>query len=393
MLASTTKPKVETALINAPYRGTELVFGRPLLERMLALCKWVGVRRFFIKVPADQRPSLEAALGSFASTGEVHFVEDFESISTAKDGAALELSGNIVFTRSQIDSLLDLHRAHPDRVVSLKSAGGDTTAEVAIGSLNDLIYRRFGESIRQVGQIEGMPFALDGHPADRSRAELLIARSLRHDSAAKDGFMARVFDRKISWRLSYLLAHTPVTPNQITIANTVLGLLCAVLLGCEGYWLPLVGALLFVFSVTLDGVDGELARLKMMESEAGRRLDVMTDNLVHVAVFFGIAIGAWRIGHDSSYLYLLGLLLGGFGLCAISVNRAMSLAPDEAAQWLGKVDRIAGRDFAYVILGLALLGRTYWFIWGAAVGTYVFAAVLWWMTDRQMRESRAVQGE
>ncbi len=156
-------------------------------------------------------------------------------------------------------------------------------------------------------EIAGLPFALNGHPEDREAAERVIASTLRHDTARTDGVMARIFDRRISWHLSYRLANTAVTPNQVTIANTAFGMFIAWMFAQPGYWLPLLASLMFVVSITLDGVDGELARLKMAETAAGARLDALTDNLVHIAIFLGIGIGCYRAGHNPAYIYNLFL--------------------------------------------------------------------------------------
>ena len=48
---------------------------------------------------------------------------------------------------------------------------------------------------------------------------------------------------------------------------------------------------MFLFSIIIDGVDGELARLTLTETSFGGMLDVVTDNIVHVAVFVGIFLG------------------------------------------------------------------------------------------------------
>ena len=61
------------------------------------------------------------------------------------------------------------------------------------------------------------------------------------------------------------------------------------------YWIRLLGALLFLFSITVDGVDGELARLTMSETKFGGNLDLITDNIVHVAIFAGIFWGCYRM--------------------------------------------------------------------------------------------------
>ena len=163
---------------------------------------------------------------------------------------------------------------------------------------------------------------------------------------------------------------------------------CAALLASTLYWLRLCGALLFLLSIVLDGVDGELARLRMLESRFGQRLDVITDNVVHVAIFAGMAIGCYRLSDSSAYFYVLPVLLAGFGACAVSVNRAISVAGDEAHRWIGKVERATGRDFAYILVILAIFDRLYYFIWGAAVGTHIFALSLWRLTDHY-RKKRA----
>ena len=104
-----------------------------------------------------------------------------------------------------------------------------------------------------------------------AEAELRLAKAIRRESVSTDTLMARMLDRRLSWRLSYRLARTRIMPNHVTLANTALGFACAAMFASVSYWIRLAGAILFLVSITLDGVDGELARLRMVESKFRRQ--------------------------------------------------------------------------------------------------------------------------
>jgi phosphatidylglycerophosphate synthase len=157
------------------------------------------------------------------------------------------------------------------------------------------------------------------------------------------------------------------------------------MLATTSYWIRLVGAVLFLLSITIDGVDGEIARLRMVESKFGATLDVLTDNIVHVGVLVGLLVGCYRVSDSAAYFYLLPILLGGFACCALSVNRALRVSDEKAGRWIGNVERATGRDFAYIVVLLAIVNHLEIFVWGTAIGTYVFAGVLWWLTNRERR--------
>jgi len=381
---------VAVALVEAPSRGTELIFGRPLLERMMRVCERAGVSRFYVKCPIEERTRFVPALGRFSNDQRVSLVGSFEEIGNLDNATkCVALTGNIVFSLSQLRDLM-ASQASSGEAVQLTTANGDAVASLSAGKLADFIGGHGRTAASTVNSdIAGLPFALNGRPEDCAAAERVIARTLRHDTARTDGVMARIFDRKLSWRLSYLLAHTAVTPNQVTLANTALGMCIAWMFAQPGYWTRLLAALLFVISITIDGVDGELARLKMAETPAGARLDALTDNLVHIAIFFGISIGCYRAVHSAAYLYVLGTLLIGFGMCAVSVHHAMSISAAGAEVFIRKVDRLTGRDFAYLLFLLALINRLNYFIIGAALGTYLFAGGLWWVTSKRAQSSAA----
>ena len=321
-------------------------------------------------------------MGTFRISPEVSFVSSLAQLLDAMPRTALcvAIRGNLAIAPSQLRSVLASHAARRGEVVELP-VGKAPAGGIAVGPLDRLIKANVSGSVR-IGPIGHLPYALEGRPDDVRAAELRLARDLRNESYAKDAPLARLLDRRLSWRISYLLAHTAVTPSQVTIASTALGMLSAWLFAQPRYWPRLVAAVLFLVSTTIDGVDGELARLKLQESRLGARLDTLTDNLVHLALFIGLMTGCYRASNSSAYLALLAILVGGFVACVVAGHRARRAGRGDR-DWFEKLERLTGRDFAYLLLMLAIVNRIHFFGWGAAFGTYVFAAVLWYCAQRR----------
>jgi phosphatidylglycerophosphate synthase len=384
---------VKNALIFSAPAGAQTLFGRPLLERALTHCERAGIDRFFVICPIEQSSQLSSTLGRFERDARLKIVDSTDNVllepSSLKE-PCLAIGADVVFARSQINMLLRHSEANPGEIAQIPVKDGGPDSVLAVGPLGEML-KRSGASKSLAAGLDGtLPFALEANPGANARAEVAMARVLRFETVETDGLMARIMDRKISWRLSYQLARTAVTPNQITIANTVFGLIAAWMFAGHGYWLPLLGSLLFLASVTIDGVDGEVARLKMAESPFGKRLDVITDNIVNVAVLAAIGIGCYRHSGSKTYLYLLPLFLGGFASCAVAVQRALNVCGAQAEGWIGQVERICGRDFAYLLVVMAAINRLNFVAWGTAFGTYVFAIGLSWMTNNHVRFAAGV---
>ncbi len=98
------------------------------------------------------------------------------------------------------------------------------------------------------------------------------------------------------------LYHTPVTPNQVTVAAMISGFVAAVCYAVGGAsWTLLAGLFLWAKDI-LDSADGQLARAKGMYSRSGRFLDSIGDLVVNAAVF--VAITAALAIHTGSLRYI-----------------------------------------------------------------------------------------
>lgn len=133
-----------------------------------------------------------------------------------------------------------------------------------------------------------------------------------------------------------------------------------------------VAAALFQVSAIVDCVDGDVARSVFKESPLGKWLDLVGDQVVHAAVFVGIAVGLWRSGLHGPFLALGGsAVLGGliaFGVVVRGMTRKGE--PNRRLQRL--IDGATSRDFSVLVLALACAHHLEWFLWMAAVGSHVF---------------------
>jgi phosphatidylglycerophosphate synthase len=203
---------------------------------------------------------------------------------------------------------------------------------------------------------------------ERSRqlAERKLLRGARKDS---DTFIAKHFDRRISGWLTRWAVRVPVTPNQLTVMSTALGLGGAALLLLGSYGAQLAGATLLVLSIIFDGCDGEVARLKFMESNFGRKLDFFLDNVVNASAIFATGGGYYLRYGDSFYLYasLIGTALAVAAVLPVYFlffrgnKAAADPSREKSRDAYSLTEDIAGRDFIYLIFALALIGKVHWF--------------------------------
>ena len=205
-----------------------------------------------------------------------------------------------------------------------------------------------------------------------------------------DGYLSRL-DRRISTALSRLWVETPVTPNQLTAISIAVGLGGAWLLASGGYAESLLGVGLVWLSAILDGCDGEVARIKLMSTERGERLDLFGDHVVNLSVLAAVAAHVRRTRPSAAWGPAAALLAAGvltsalvFWWFALRTSRS-GRAPSRA------LERIASRDFVYLLIPLAALRRLDWFFYAAAVGSNLFWIVL--LTRRWSSGSRRLGGD
>jgi CDP-L-myo-inositol myo-inositolphosphotransferase len=149
-----------------------------------------------------------------------------------------------------------------------------------------------------------------------------------------DGPVSRYINRFFSLKLTRRLAPYPVTPNQVSLASCALGFLGAACFFAVGlvaaghpwlaWLLAALGGLIIQASSILDGVDGEIARLKHQVSPYGAYFDYILDRYVDGLAVTGMVYSSFVLSGDFSIILIGCVAL--IGLPLSSIHRAKFLA-------------------------------------------------------------------
>lgn len=372
------------------------VAGIPLLARALLTAQRAGIQRFAVVASGSQQATLRALLEHVEGLrGRVRWLEPTEGLapppaytlllppSVVLDAVALRAwllrvtDGGSV-TVPEGEELGPLAVPAPLLSESIEAARGGQPA-----------LRGFLDGLQGNQRLVRVPWEGARQHAVRSAGEVpAIERAmLAALHSPEDGpIVDRFVNRGLSALITRALVDSRVTPNQVTVASLVVGLLGAWLLGTQGTLASLWGLVLFQLSVVLDHVDGELARLKFLHSPLGKWLDNLSDHAVGLAV---IASLTWRVavGGMAGHFAVLGLaaaigVTGAFLMVfwwSLSGRRrqARTTAP---AWFLARILAVlANRDgFCLALWAMLLLGRPTWFLWALALGANAYwMAWLW----------------
>ena len=154
---------------------------------------------------------------------------------------------------------------------------------------------------------------LDATSADATtrRLERVDEDRARMEAAVKpdDGFVGTFFVSPYSKRLARAAARRGLRPNTVTVVSMALGVLAAALYAVGDRAALVAGAVVLHAALTLDLVDGQLARYAGAFSSLGAYLDAVFDRVKEYLVIAGLAVGAARSGEDLWTLATAALLL------------------------------------------------------------------------------------
>ncbi len=186
-------------------------------------------------------------------------------------------------------------------------------------------------------------------PQERLLAERKLTRWLVKPT---DGIFARM-NRRVSIPISRQIIRFPITPNMVSLFTLGVSFTASLFFAFGGYWNMLLGAVLSLFASILDGCDGEVARLKLQESDFGCWLETICDYLYYLFIFVGMTIGLVRTSPTGSYLVWGGLLLFGavisFVVTGFQRHRLAAGRPEQLLQiWQTQAATRRSNPFLYL---------------------------------------------
>ncbi|ADG87449.1 CDP-alcohol phosphatidyltransferase family protein [Thermobispora bispora] len=169
------------------------------------------------------------------------------------------------------------------------------------------------------------------------------------DRRSGEHWAGLLYMRRLSIYVTWLLAKTPITPNQVTGLMIVCGVAAGAVLALPGLWAALACALLVQLYLLFDCSDGELARWTGRTSVKGVYLDRVGHYFAEAALLIGLGFRAAETAPDwytvLGFAAALGAILIKAETDLVDVARARS--------GLAAATEAAAEQFASRSLGLA----------------------------------------
>lgn len=130
----------------------------------------------------------------------------------------------------------------------------------------------------------------------------------------EDGLYAHYVVQKLSAAFVIVLIRlrVPVSPNQLTAFSLLLGIGAAVAFAMGQYSYLVLGVVLLNISFLLDCADGQLARIKGIQSQFGAWYDYHGDKIKDGLTLIGWTIGAYMASNQEQWWLFVVAFLGIF---------------------------------------------------------------------------------
>jgi len=282
------------------------VAGLPLVDRNLMGLKLAGVEKVHLLCGRDVRQNVWEHLKDRKDNRlpAVNILDPADLSVEELPSRFILMDGRRVFHN---ELLTDAVR----RIEPVTYFQGGQPVGIAVSSPDIAADPRVFESLNRTELAEGTFAQLADTPERAREARRLVFRSLIKST---DGWFSVHLNRPVSLSMSRILVRFPVHPNIVTVFTFLVGVASGVFPMLGTYVGFAVGGVLYQFASILDGVDGEIARVKFLGTRRGQWLDTICDDLTNAIYLAGVTIGVYRsMGSE---------LLLGLGIAAVVLDVA-----------------------------------------------------------------------
>jgi len=152
---------------------------------------------------------------------------------------------------------------------------------------------------------------------DRRTARAARAMLFGQVTKATSGPISRHLNARMSIPISKLLIETGISPHMVTVLFVMsTGLTAAYLMSHPmPHWRLALAGFLWQMAAVLDRCDGEIARVKLCESQFGAWFDTVTDNIAYLSAYVAFLVAVTKLHPDqplflyAGYSAVLAMLL------------------------------------------------------------------------------------
>jgi phosphatidylglycerophosphate synthase len=296
------------ALVSVPAAALFNVLGYSPIERTLIALQKAGVNK--VCLLTSEADFLRKHLAKNLHGADLHFFLPSEMAAAKQQAIAQHPKAVFVFQQPMVVDISVLE--------DMLKLSHTSNIAAANGEIMLLQAADFQAEKRQFLLTEIELGHRSCHPV-RNALELksVKKRLMKNLTKPADGWVSRNINRRFSKPISRVLAYTPVTPNMVTWVNGLLAFSPIYFMIQGGYRNWLIGATLYQLASILDGVDGELSRLKMKHSKFGQWLDTLFDFTSSVAVLLALVVGVQRAGFQPAFVPIAGYMAVFAGVLSI----------------------------------------------------------------------------
>ena len=387
-------PKTVIIRIASSKKNISLIFqeniaGVTAFKRLIFSLQRAGIENFIIfqqNSTLSQQHSIETNIESdsrFKSNLQWHslhndsFSDNLNSIKLLpKLEKVLLVEGDLLTTSELIKGFINSSNAlEPIAITGLFNENRNSDGIYLLLPSDVENYLRFGSLKKEVTPVHlSGPWFFRKRIKDSESTQSIEKGILDEHKLHYHQFMDIWVNSIFSIKISSLLVKTFLTPNQITILGLFIGLASGILFAQGNYWNTLIGGVLLSITAILDCCDGDVARLKFMESDFGENLDTACDNIINIFIFIGIMLGVARYDGLIQALIPFALLMfgGGWIFYLIYFPKGGKGSYFTNTPMYNIIQILASRNFIYVILLFCIFNKLNWFLWIAGIGSIVF---------------------